>query len=232
MQLDAVRAELTVGSPPDSAVPMGGGFTCTACRGPPVTNTVLAGWAATEVHESTTDSPRMHKLSLARDVASQANPYASLQVAAAVPSPEPEVASNAPSTAKAQPKAVTPKRQKASGRDKGAPPAMLVCYICGRQFGSSSLSIHEPQCIKKWEAENANLPPEQRRKRPKKPEAVGGGGGAASSVDAANEVAYAAYESNQSPCPNCGRTFNADRLPVHLRSCKAGSKNAASNRRA
>ena len=31
-------------------------------------------------------------------------------------------------------------------------------------------SIHEPQCLKKWEIENQKLPRELRRPKPKKPE--------------------------------------------------------------
>ena len=33
-------------------------------------------------------------------------------------------------------------------------PKLLVCYICGREFGSKSLVIHEPQCLKKWKVAN------------------------------------------------------------------------------
>ncbi|XP_032227259.2 zinc finger protein 474 [Nematostella vectensis] len=33
-------------------------------------------------------------------------------------------------------------------------PNMLVCYICGNEFGSKSLKIHEPQCLKKWKLAN------------------------------------------------------------------------------
>ena len=115
------------------------------------------------------------------------------------------------------------------GRAKGEPPRMLICYICGRQFGSNSLAIHEPQRMKKWEAENARLPTPERRPRPVKPDVAAAGGvdhAGHASVDAQNEAAYRAYESNLSPCPHCGRTFNADRLAVHLRSCRPGSAHA------
>ena len=30
-------------------------------------------------------------------------------------------------------------------------PKALMCYICGREFGTASLEIHIPQCRKKWE---------------------------------------------------------------------------------
>ncbi|KXJ22707.1 zinc finger protein 474 [Exaiptasia diaphana] len=33
-------------------------------------------------------------------------------------------------------------------------PNLLVCYICGNEFGSKSLKIHEPQCLKKWKLAN------------------------------------------------------------------------------
>ena len=35
-----------------------------------------------------------------------------------------------------------------------------------------------------------------------------------------NEAAYESAKSQLVPCPNCARTFNPDRLPVHLKSCK------------
>ena len=31
-------------------------------------------------------------------------------------------------------------------------PKSLVCYICGREFGTASLEIHMKTCKKKWEA--------------------------------------------------------------------------------
>lgn len=46
----------------------------------------------------------------------------------------------------------------------------LTCYICGREFGSASLQLHEPQCLKKWERENQLLPRNMRRKPPVKPD--------------------------------------------------------------
>ena len=37
-----------------------------------------------------------------------------------------------------------------------------VCYICGRQFGTKSLPIHEKACLKKFEQEQAQLEPHLR----------------------------------------------------------------------
>ena len=47
--------------------------------------------------------------------------------------------------------------------------APVVCYICGRDFGSRSITIHIPQCKKKWEYEQARLPKSQRRPIPDEP---------------------------------------------------------------
>ena len=49
-------------------------------------------------------------------------------------------------------------------------PRTVVCYICGREFGTKSISIHEPQCLQKWHNENDKLPPNMKRPEPKKPE--------------------------------------------------------------
>lgn len=99
-------------------------------------------------------------------------------------------------------------------------PPTMVCYICGREFGSKSIAIHEPQCLEKWKVQNDKLPPGQRRPEPKKPEVRSIGATGKYDVDAMNEAAYQSAMSNLVPCPNCGRTFNPDRLPVHQKSCK------------
>ncbi|XP_050402830.1 zinc finger protein 474 [Patella vulgata] len=104
-----------------------------------------------------------------------------------------------------------PKKQQA--------PRFVLCYICGRQFGTQSIAIHEPKCLEKWKAENKQLPKEQRRPLPKKPEVIGSSNGTVD-YNAMNDAAWQAAQSNLVPCPNCGRTFNPDRLQVHLRACK------------
>ena len=38
------------------------------------------------------------------------------------------------------------------------PPSFVTCYICGREFGTRSISIHVPKCAAKWEAQQEQLP--------------------------------------------------------------------------
>ncbi|XP_024050298.1 zinc finger protein 474-like [Terrapene carolina triunguis] len=96
-------------------------------------------------------------------------------------------------------------------------PGFRVCYICGREFGSQSLAIHEPKCLEKWHIENDKLPKHLRRAEPAKPQSLTGG---TYDIKAANEAAYQSAQAQLLPCENCGRTFLPDRLPVHQRSCR------------
>ena len=80
--------------------------------------------------------------------------------------------------------------------------------------------------MKKWEGEQALLEPEFRASaRPVKPEKLkrSAAGGGRRAIEEHNTAAAEAYNGNMSPCPHCGRTFLPERLPVHLRSCRANS---------
>nr|XP_044637030.1 zinc finger protein 474 isoform X3 [Equus asinus] len=99
-------------------------------------------------------------------------------------------------------------------------PPTIVCYICGREYGTKSIAIHEPQCLKKWHNENNLLPKELRRPEPKKPEVRTITAKGFYDLDALNEAAWTSAQSTLVPCAVCGRTFLPDRLIVHQRSCK------------
>ncbi|XP_075457109.1 zinc finger protein 474-like isoform X1 [Ascaphus truei] len=99
-------------------------------------------------------------------------------------------------------------------------PPTVVCYICGREFGTKSIHIHEPQCLKKWHLENDQLPKNLRRPEPKKPEVRLIGAKGSYDVDALNEAAWQSAQSQLVACDICGRTFLPDRLLVHQKSCK------------
>ncbi|XP_074850233.1 zinc finger protein 475 [Carettochelys insculpta] len=96
-------------------------------------------------------------------------------------------------------------------------PGFRVCYICGKEFGSQSLAIHEPQCLEKWHIENGKLPKHLRRAAPAKPQSLIDG---SCDIESVNEAAYQSAQAQLLPCENCGRTFLPDRLPVHQRSCR------------
>ena len=80
----------------------------------------------------------------------------------------------------------------------------LLCHLCGKQFGSASLEIHQRTCRLRFEREHGRAAPE----------APAGGD---------NEAAAQFYESEvMEACPHCARTFQPGRLEVHLRSCGKG----------
>ncbi|XP_062984669.1 zinc finger protein 474-like [Elgaria multicarinata webbii] len=99
-------------------------------------------------------------------------------------------------------------------------PPTIICYICGREYGTHSIGIHEPQCLKKWHIENDQLPKHLRRPEPTKPVVVSIGAKGYYDLDALNESAWQSAQSQLVPCNICGRTFLPDRLIVHQRSCK------------
>jgi hypothetical protein len=50
-----------------------------------------------------------------------------------------------------------------------AKPRSLVCYICGREFGTKSLKIHLKTCAQKWEWEESKKPKKDQRPVPQAP---------------------------------------------------------------
>ncbi|KAG5321115.1 ZN474 protein, partial [Pseudoatta argentina] len=100
----------------------------------------------------------------------------------------------------------------------------VTCYICGRDFGSSGIAIHEPQCLKKWHAENDKLSPARKRKEPQKPEIIyiqdPSTGNMVVDQAATVEANWMTHLSQLIPCKHCGRTFNPDRVNIHEKSCK------------
>ncbi|KAH9502846.1 hypothetical protein Btru_074613 [Bulinus truncatus] len=105
-------------------------------------------------------------------------------------------------------------------------PPTVICYICGREYGTASISIHEKQCLAKWKFENDQLPPDVRRPEPKKPQALTEAAivskaskSGTYSLDAANEAAFQSAQSQYLPCEKCGRTFLPDRISLHQKHC-------------
>lgn len=102
---------------------------------------------------------------------------------------------------------------------------MLMCYICGREFGSKSLDIHVKACKVKWEKEQMLKPRNERRPCPEAPKnfdtALSGAKTGGYNVDSYNDAAYDSFKNKAlEGCPNCGRTFNPDSLIKHMKMCK------------
>lgn len=124
---------------------------------------------------------------------------------------------------------------------KGKPPT-VVCYICGREYGTKSIAIHEPQCLKKFESENRKLPINERKPLPKKsvverpklvriiskeePIITARGHPIDNELlnkrmDLIFQQCYADFERELVPCKKCGRKFAPDRHKQHEPNCNA-----------
>lgn len=105
-------------------------------------------------------------------------------------------------------------------------PAFVMCYICGREYGTASIGIHEKHCLARWRKENDERPPKLRQSEPVKPqvniEAARVNNEIESEnfdLDAINEAAKEAFQAQFVPCETCYRTFFPDSLLIHRRSC-------------
>jgi hypothetical protein len=109
-------------------------------------------------------------------------------------------------------------------------PVAVICYICGRQYGRSSIEIHIRQCKKLWEQREALKPEYERKKLPTPPEnfesAVNSGDFEhmdERQINLHNKHASEAYNNEAlEKCPHCGRSFLEGPLQIHLRSCRPG----------
>jgi len=123
--------------------------------------------------------------------------------------------------------------QKEEQKNYMLPPG-IVCFICGREFGTASIDIHLKACKKRWEEEESSKPVKERRPIPKTPPLFAKArakGNALTRIEmnALNEeLLKMFYEESRIPCKNCGRKFLPDRLEVHLRGCKGAMTRAGS----
>jgi len=119
-------------------------------------------------------------------------------------------------------------------------PCFLVCYICGREFGKTSLEIHLKTCKIKFingeeisNSTNTNFRKSQNINLPEPPHVLNSllekinlnqniSNTEFSEYNALAERIY--KEKSLKPCPGCKRTFVREALEVHLKSCKSGQK--------
>lgn len=125
-------------------------------------------------------------------------------------------------------------------------PPVVECFICGREYGSKSIAIHEPQCLKKFNEQNDKLPIKERLPLPKRKKVVSmacelskeelqpvlparcGLGVACVRVEPQEnmvqrffEHCYSEFERDLVPCKRCGRTFAPERHLKHEANCNA-----------
>lgn len=108
----------------------------------------------------------------------------------------------------------------------GTAATYVTCSICGRKYGTKSIAIHEPQCIKKRQLERRRLPApdepaarmnprareEIRQIRPRSD---------ADKAEAYFQYCYAEFEKELLPCGKCKRSFAPERHKKHILNCNA-----------
>eukprot|EP00753_Platysulcus_tardus_P007574 PLAT15285.1.p1 GENE.PLAT15285.1~~PLAT15285.1.p1 ORF type:complete len:510 (+),score=168.98 PLAT15285.1:78-1532(+) len=110
---------------------------------------------------------------------------------------------------------------------EGRPPSLL-CYLCGKKFGTASLEIHWKSCKRKRVAAQKAMPRACRTRAPPPPAmSIPTRRSTAKQFDAYNELARQLYEACLPRCPNCNRSFSDwSRVEVHMRSCRASPPGA------
>jgi len=119
--------------------------------------------------------------------------------------------------------------KKTASKSPARGPPGILCYICGRKYGTTSIDIHLKQCKVMWDKIEDQKPKNERRKCPSPPkqfEEMKINPAKADVMDAYNDEAFKNYnEKALVPCDICGRTFLPDSLKIHKKSCKPkGSK--------
>jgi len=103
-----------------------------------------------------------------------------------------------------------------SSRGVGSSSKMHLCYICGREYGSKSIAIHEKQCKVLFQKQQQNLPEEEQKPLPQRPDFR-----KSSSLIERNAMARSTYNIFvMETCTGCNRTFyGKDKLLKHQKGC-------------
>lgn len=107
-----------------------------------------------------------------------------------------------------------------------APSRLLMCHLCGREFGTNSLHRHHlPSCEEKYARRLESLPAIVRGNAgvPAAPLLVAPPAGASPSfVEAYNATAMETFlENSRLPCPFCSRKFDLEQCARHAQACKS-----------
>lgn len=105
-------------------------------------------------------------------------------------------------------------------------PKALICCVCGQRFGTASLKIHYPECIKKFKNEEFRKhKKEADRKQPPEysQEDVASLFKTEWTDDEAESFNARATENYRShgmaECDNCGRKFFFEQIEKHRKNC-------------
>jgi hypothetical protein len=107
----------------------------------------------------------------------------------------------------------------------GKNPFTVFCYLCGREYGSKSIEIHEPICLEKWKSKNNALPKKMQKPLPNKPKALNNEPllpGKASYDPYNTEAMHVYSEASRHACRTCERQFLIESLEKHEKVCKPG----------
>lgn len=108
----------------------------------------------------------------------------------------------------------------------GTMPKAVICYICGRGYGTKSIGIHLKNCQKKWDIEQEKKPLKQRKQCPRPPlgfmDLLNNDNITHKDLEKVNNIAFEEYNDFAlEPCSFCSRTFNAEAFKRHQRICTA-----------
>uniref|UniRef100_A0A8C9EPA1 Uncharacterized protein n=1 Tax=Pavo cristatus TaxID=9049 RepID=A0A8C9EPA1_PAVCR len=101
----------------------------------------------------------------------------------------------------------------------------MICYICVREFGSQTISIHEPHCQRSGIVQIISY---QDVSKDQSPGDLGSFRVVPLVLQLKIRRLHHSAEAQLLPCGNCGWTFLSDCLILHQRSCKEMSAAAQS----
>lgn len=107
----------------------------------------------------------------------------------------------------------------ANGWNINDKPKALLCHICGREYGTTSLKIHVPQCEKLF-IERESLKPKSQRRSVPTAISIDTNNMNNMNIQQYNQQAYQQYQTESMiTCEWCNRRFADDRIHIHHKSC-------------
>ena len=123
----------------------------------------------------------------------------------------------------------TPKPSQSQKKLKIVKPKFIVCIICGRDYGSTSISIHGIQCQELFKKQQMVKPSSERKRLPVLSEEIKAQYDlkaieewSRKKIEEYNRIVLDIYNTKLlSKCYVCQRTFFEESLPKHLKDCQS-----------